>query len=90
VIRSEDFDGPWPVEFLGTIDPDASAPIGVVDPSKMGDYVRSRWSAPIRESLVRFDEKQVDSDGCGPYEAAVIWETYLVAIDDRISRTRRG
>jgi hypothetical protein len=32
--------------------------------------------------MVVFDEPQIDSEGDGPYEAAVIWETYLQVIGD--------
>lgn len=80
VVRSTDFDGPWRQEFLGTIDPEADAPIAVVDPSTLSEYVSARWPEPIREFLVRFDEPQIDAEGAGPYCAAVIWETYLVRV----------
>jgi hypothetical protein len=32
---------------------------------------------PMPEYLVRFDQPQIDCEGDGPFDSAVVWEKYL-------------
>ncbi|MGW4380467.1 ferrous iron transport protein A [Kitasatospora sp. NPDC004531] len=67
VIRDPAWDGPWQVEFLGTVD-DLGAPESVENPrAQVGEL--SYW--------VVFDEPQYDSSGSGPYRRAQIWGRHL-------------
>ncbi|MEK2492650.1 ferrous iron transport protein A [Kitasatospora purpeofusca] len=67
VVRDPAWDGPWQVEFLGTVD-DTGAPESVENPrARAGEL--SYW--------VVFDEPQYDSSGGGPYRRAQIWDRYL-------------
>ncbi|MGX4735620.1 ferrous iron transport protein A [Kitasatospora griseola] len=67
VVRSTEWDGPWQVEFEGTVD-DLAAPEPV-------DHPRAREGESAY--WVRFDAPQYDADGDGPYRKALIWERYL-------------
>jgi hypothetical protein len=70
------------MEPLGLIDPDADAPIRVIDLAAMPEVnVPDEDRRLMPEYLVRFDEPQLDGDGAGPYYAAVIWEKYLRLIE---------
>ncbi|MGV9320419.1 ferrous iron transport protein A [Streptomyces sp. NPDC003660] len=71
VIKSPDWDGPYPVEFLGTI-----AGTQVPFPVRNG-----RGHDGELVYLVRFDEPQHDSHGLGPYRGGEVWGRYLVADD---------
>ena len=73
VIKDPEWNGPWPDEPLGTIQPVSSEPT----PYKVSD---SQWGK-VREYFVRFDTPQLDSDGQGPYVSAMIWQQYLRAVD---------
>ncbi|MEU5152373.1 MULTISPECIES: ferrous iron transport protein A [Streptomyces] len=69
VVRDQDWDGPWQVEFLGTIDA-----MGAPEPNTHAQALRGEllyW--------VTFDESQYDCDGAGPYRKAQIWGRYLRA-----------
>ncbi|MFF3721033.1 ferrous iron transport protein A [Streptomyces erythrochromogenes] len=67
VVRDPDRDGPWQVEFRGTIDA-----MGAPEPNEHAQ-------APGGELLywVAFDAPQHDCDGQGPYRKAQIWSRYL-------------
>ncbi|MGW6916387.1 ferrous iron transport protein A [Kitasatospora sp. NPDC054939] len=67
VIREAEWDGPWPVEFPGTVD-DTGAPEPVEHPRAQDGELVYR---------VVFDHPQYDSDGCGPYRKAQIWSRHL-------------
>jgi hypothetical protein len=78
VVKDSDWNGPWPTEPTGVIDPDTDAPVRVIDLATMPEVrVPASDRGLMREFLVRFDEPQRDGDGAGPYSSAVIWEKYL-------------
>jgi hypothetical protein len=78
VVKDPAWNGPWPSEPLGVIDPDAPAPFRVLDLAAMPEVnVPDEDRGPMPEYLVRFDEPQLDCDGEGPCRAAVIWSKYL-------------
>jgi hypothetical protein len=82
VVRDPDWDGPWPAEPTGLIDPHAPAPVRLIELATMPEVnVPDSDRGPMREFLVQFDEPQLDGDGAGPYRAAVIWEKYLRLLD---------
>lgn len=67
VVRATDWDGPWQVEFPGTIDA-----TGAPEPNEHAQALSCEllyW--------VTFDTPQYDSDGDGPYRKAQIWGRYL-------------
>lgn len=67
VVRATDWDGPWQVEFPGTIDA-----TGAPEPNEHAQALSGEllyW--------VTFDTPQYDSDGDGPYRKAQIWGRYL-------------
>ncbi|MET7649290.1 ferrous iron transport protein A [Streptomyces sp. NPDC005426] len=69
VVRAQDWDGPWQVEFAGTIDA-----MGAREPNEHPQALDGEllyW--------VTFDTPQRDSDGDGPYGKAQIWGRYLRA-----------
>ncbi|WP_224756492.1 ferrous iron transport protein A [Streptomyces sp. col6] len=69
VVRAQDWDGPWQVEFAGTIDA-----MGAPEPNEHADALDGEllyW--------VTFDTPQYDSGGGGPYRKARIWGRYLRA-----------
>ncbi|MGW0753312.1 ferrous iron transport protein A [Streptomyces sp. NPDC002587] len=69
VVRARDWDGPWQVEFPGTIDA-MRAP----EPNEHAQALSGEllyW--------VSFDTPQYDGDGDGPYRKAQIWGRYLTA-----------
>ncbi|MFF3849787.1 ferrous iron transport protein A [Streptomyces sp. NPDC002328] len=69
VVRAPDWDGPWQVEFPGTIDA-----MGAPEPNEHAQAFSGEllyW--------VTFDTPQYDSDGGGPYRKAQIWGRYLRA-----------
>ncbi|WP_370420923.1 hypothetical protein AB8O64_22285 [Streptomyces sp. QH1-20] len=68
VVRDSSWDGPWQVEFQGTIG-DLYAPEPVRH-SMARDGELEYW--------VVFDEPQYDSSGEGPYRGAQIWDRYLI------------
>ena len=78
VLRDPRWVGPWPAEPLGTVEPIMGKPFNLVA-SMPSDWPR-REDGTLREFMVVFDEPQLDGDGDGPYEAAVIWETYLTPV----------
>ncbi|MEU6240792.1 ferrous iron transport protein A [Streptomyces sp. NPDC047024] len=69
VIKDPDWDGPYPVEFYGTV-----VATQVPFPVRNG---RGREGELVY--MVRFDEPQHDSDGLGPYRGGEVWGRYLVA-----------
>jgi hypothetical protein len=82
VVKDSRWNGPWPAEPTGVIDPDADAPVRVIDLATMPEVnVPDSDRGPMREFMVRFDQPQRDGDGGGPYYAAVIWEKYLRLLD---------
>jgi hypothetical protein len=82
IIKDPRWNGPWPSEPMGFIDPDADCPIRVVDLAKIPEInVPDSDRGPMREFLVHFDEPQLDGEGAGPYVSAVIWEKYLRLIE---------
>ncbi|MFD6530694.1 ferrous iron transport protein A [Streptomyces sp. NPDC060184] len=67
VVQDPAWDGPWPVEFWGTVDgPEPPAP---VEHAMAADGELAYW--------VDFDRPQMDSEGAGPYRKARIWGRYL-------------
>ncbi|MEU3985796.1 ferrous iron transport protein A [Streptomyces sp. NPDC026672] len=67
VVRDQDWDGPWQVEFAGTIDA-----MGAPEPNEHAQALDGEllyW--------VAFDTPQYDSSGGGPYRKAQIWGRYL-------------
>lgn len=69
VVRAQDWDGPWQVEFAGTIDA-----MGAPEPNEHAQALHGEllyW--------VTFDAPQYDSGGDGPYRKAQIWGRYLRA-----------
>ncbi|WP_406717647.1 ferrous iron transport protein A [Streptomyces althioticus] len=67
VVRDRDWDGPWQVEFPGTID-------------AMGAPVPNEHAQALSGELlywVTFDAPQYDSNGDGPYRKAQVWGRYL-------------
>lgn len=82
VVKDPRWNGPWPSEPLGVIDPAADAPIRVLDLAVISEVnVPDEHRGPMPEYLVRFDEPQLDGDGGGPYQSAVIWSKYLRRAD---------
>jgi hypothetical protein len=78
VVKDPNWNGPWATEFMGTIAPDADAPIRTQNLAPMPEVnVPDSDRGSMREFLVHFDEPQLDCHGQGPYRAAVIWEKYL-------------
>ncbi|MFF3617107.1 ferrous iron transport protein A [Streptomyces sp. NPDC002580] len=69
VVRDVNRDGPWQVEFTGTIDA-----MGAPEPNGHAQALDGEllyW--------VTFDMPQFDSGGSGPYRKAQIWDRYLRA-----------
>ncbi|MFF2747482.1 ferrous iron transport protein A [Kitasatospora sp. NPDC058048] len=66
VVRDPQWDGPWQVEFTGTIDP-----MGAPEPAgnQRAEGELAYW--------VVFDAPQYDSAGDGPYRKAQIWARHL-------------
>lgn len=85
VIRDPEWEGPWPSEPTGIVEPILG------EPFRMVQYLEE----PMREYMVAFEEPARDADGDGPYSAAVIWAKYLEVIEpgpvsaDQGSRTER-
>ncbi|MFI1200626.1 ferrous iron transport protein A [Streptomyces sp. NPDC020883] len=67
VIKDASWDGPWQVEFQGTIDD--FGPPEPVQNSSAREGEMAYW--------VVFDESQYDSSGDGPFRKAWIWDRYL-------------
>ncbi|MFE7278701.1 ferrous iron transport protein A [Streptomyces sp. NPDC057623] len=67
VVGAQDWNGPWQVEFAGTID-------------AMGAPEHNEHALAANGELlywVTFDTPQYDNDGDGPYRKAQIWGRYL-------------
>jgi hypothetical protein len=69
VVRAQDWDGPWQVEFAGTIDAMGAPELNKHAQALSGELLY--W--------VTFDTPQHDSGGDGPYRKAQIWGRYLRA-----------
>ncbi|WP_330300358.1 ferrous iron transport protein A [Streptomyces sp. NBC_00503] len=69
VVRDQEWDGPWQVEFAGTIDAMGAPDLNEHAQSLSGELLY--W--------VTFDAPQYDCDGAGPYYKAQIWGRYLRA-----------
>jgi hypothetical protein len=72
VIKDAEWGGPWPGE-----------PLGVIESALQGQLFmtsHTQWG-PVREYKVRLDSPQHDSQGQGPYVAAVIGQQYIVLAD---------
>ncbi|MFJ5013708.1 ferrous iron transport protein A [Streptomyces griseoluteus] len=69
VVRDPDWDGPWQVEFTGTLDA-----MGAPEPAQ---HVRALTGELLY--WVTFDAPQYDCDRCGPYRKAQISGRYLRA-----------
>src|ERR1700728_3575703 len=72
VVRDPEWPGPWPAEPLGVIEPIMGEPYQTIDLRISAINVPSSDRRIMREYLVQFDEPQRDTDGDGPYSAAVI------------------
>ncbi|WP_405422164.1 ferrous iron transport protein A [Streptomyces erythrochromogenes] len=80
VVRDPDWDGPWQVEFRGTIDA-----MGAPEPNEHAQAFSGEllyW--------VAFDDPQHDSDGQGPYRKAQIWGRYLRPVPEARSDCGTG
>ena len=84
VVRDPDWPGPWPDEPFGVIEPIMGEPYRTIDLRDSTINVPLSDRGLMREYLVQFDQPQSDSDGDGPYSAAVIWEKYLRPLDEGI------
>jgi len=82
VFRDPDWPGPWPDEPLGVIEPILGEPYRTIDLRDSTINVPQSDRRLMREYLVQFDQPQRDTDGDGPYAAAVIWEKYLRPLDE--------
>ena len=80
VLRDSRWNGPWPAEPTGTIEPVLGKPFRVVSPGAVPSDWPRRADGSVREFMVVFDSPQRDGDGDGPYSSAVIWETYLMPV----------
>jgi hypothetical protein len=82
VVRDPDWDGPWPSEPTGTIDPGWEVPLKVIDLAERPDInVPDSDRHPMRVFMVRFDAPAHDASDDGPYYMAEVWEKYLRLID---------
>lgn len=82
VVRDPDWDGPWPSEPTGTIDPGWDIPFSVIDLATRPDIdVPDSDRHPMRTFMVRFDEPAHDTSEDGPYYMAEVWEKYLRLVD---------
>ncbi|MEU2318104.1 ferrous iron transport protein A [Streptomyces althioticus] len=68
VVRDRGWDGPWQVEFPGTIDA-MGAPVPNEHAQALSGGELLYW--------VTFDAPQYDSNGDGPYRKAQVWGRYL-------------
>ena len=84
VVRDPDWPGPWPDEPFGVIEPIMGEPYRTIDLRDSTINVPQSDRRLMREYLVQFDQPQSDTDGDGPYSAAVIWERYLRPLDEVI------
>lgn len=84
VRRDEKWNGPWPAEPTGTIEPVLGQPFRPVALPTIPPGRPGREDGTLREYMVVFDEPQIDSEGDGPYKAAVICETFLEPLDEPI------
>ncbi|WP_234316038.1 MULTISPECIES: ferrous iron transport protein A [unclassified Streptomyces] len=69
VVRAQDWDGPWQVEFTGVVDA-----MGAPEPNEHAQA----FAGELRY-WVTFDTPQRDSGGDGPYRKALIWDRHLRA-----------
>jgi hypothetical protein len=67
VIQDPSWPGPWQAEFQGTIDD--------VEPPELVQHSTAHSGELVY--WVVFDGPQYDSDGCGPYYKAQVWDRYL-------------
>jgi hypothetical protein len=67
VIQDSSWPGPWQAEFQGTIDD--------VEPPELVQHSTAHSGELVY--WVVFDGPQYDSDGCGPYYKAQVWDRYL-------------
>jgi hypothetical protein len=72
VVKDARWNGPWPSEPVGVVEPVLPGQLFIVSPSRFGS---------VKQYKVRFDEPQYDGDQQGPYVSAVIAQQYLVALD---------
>lgn len=82
VIRDRAWAGPGPDEPTGVIEPIMGKAYRVVDLADDTINVPQSDRRLMREYLVHFDEPQRDSSNDGPFNAAVIWEKYVLVMDD--------
>jgi hypothetical protein len=85
VVLDPDWEGPWPAQPLGVIEPIMGEPYRTIDLRDRTVNVPSSDRHLMREYLVQFDEPQRDTDGDGPYSSAVIWEKYLRPLDEFVT-----
>jgi hypothetical protein len=89
VVRDPAWNGPWPAEATGIVEPILGKPFRVINTTDASFNVADDERGEVREFMVRFDEPQLDVEGDGPYRAATVWEKYLVVLDDRpVKETR--
>jgi hypothetical protein len=81
IVRDPDWPGPWPDEPLGVIEPILGEAYRTIDLRDIAINVPMSDRRLMREYLVQFDQPQRDTDGDGPYSAAVIWEKYIRPLD---------
>jgi len=82
VVRDAAWDGPWPSEPTGVIDPGWDIPFKVIDLAERPDInVPDSDRHPMRTFMVRFDEPAHDTSEAGPYQVAEVWEKYLRLVE---------
>ena len=79
VIRDPEWNGPWPAEPTGTVEPSES--FQVIDIGDSTIIVLDDEKGEGRLFQVRFDEPQLDADGWGLFQGASVLEKYLVVLD---------
>lgn len=89
-IRDAEWNGPWPAEPTGVIEPMLGEPFRVINTTDASFNVPDDERGEVREFMVRFDEPQLDVEGDGPYGAATVWEKYLVVLNDRPAKETRS
>jgi len=82
VVRDPDYEGPWPSEPTGRIEPGWDIPLKVIDLANRPEIkVVDSDRHTMRTFMVRFDEPADDMSDDGPYYMAEIWEKHLRVLE---------